>query len=76
MFPAVVPFAYCLLYMLQCGEYVLSPEFVSTYKKVNYNEAVSYWKLLQEPTSINIEDVMLLIFTGGVYDAKTQVNNR
>ena len=76
MFPAVVPVAYCLLYMLQSGEYILSPEFVSTFKKINYNEAVAYWGLLQEPSRITIDAVMLLIFSGGVYDSKSQENNR
>ena len=34
MFPAVVPFAYCVLFMLQSATYVLAPEFINSFKKV------------------------------------------
>ena len=76
LYPAIVPIAYCLMYMLQCGEYVLSPEFVSTFKKLNYSEAQTYWALLHKPQETSINDIFLLIFSGGGYESKFQSNNR
>ena len=76
MFPAVVPLHYCILYMLQGGEYVLSPDFVSTFRKVNYNESEAYWKLLHAPLETKIDDILLLVFNGTSYDSKSQLNNR
>ena len=64
MFPAVVPLHHCILYMLQGGEYVLSPDFVSTFSKVNYNESEANWKLLHAPLETKIDDILLLVFNG------------
>ena len=76
MFPAVVPLHYCILYMLQGGEYVLSPEFVSTFKKVNFNESEAYWRILHAPLETTIDDILVLIFNGASFESKTQLNNR
>jgi len=39
MHPAVVPVHYAILYMIQSGAYILSPDFISNFKKINLKEA-------------------------------------
>ena len=36
LFPLTVPLHYCILNMLQTDEYMLAPDCVSTYKKLDY----------------------------------------
>ena len=47
----------------QSAKYILSPEFVSSYKKVDFNEACIMWRLIHNPTSATIVDIMKLVFT-------------
>jgi hypothetical protein len=39
MHPAVVPIQYAILYMIQSGSYILSPDFISSFKKIDLLEA-------------------------------------
>lgn len=65
MFPVSVPLHFALLYMLQSGEYVLSADFVSVYRKLNFHEAQTYWKIINKPLETTMKDVMTLVFAQG-----------
>lgn len=53
------------LLQIQSGEYVLSADFVSTFKKVDFVEADILWRLIHEPASATIDDIIRLIFNSG-----------
>ncbi len=61
--PAVVPIDACLAYMIQSGSYSLSPEFVmSSYKKLDFAMAQTYWRMMHEPKSTTMDEVRNLMF--------------
>lgn len=62
-YPITVPVHYCILYMLQSTDYALSPDFVSTFKKVDHEEAEYYWGVLHDPIKATIADVMAIVFS-------------
>ena len=70
MHPAVVPFHYAILYMIQSGTYILSPDFVSNFKKIALNEALILWKMTFVPTDVKLHDVMALLFNPLSYGKK------
>jgi hypothetical protein len=49
--------------MLQSTDYALSPDFVSTFKKVDHEEAEYYWGVLHDPIKATIADVMAIVFS-------------
>jgi hypothetical protein len=73
LYPVIVPFHYALLYMLQSDDYTLSTEFVQSFKKLDFNESQTYWKLIWHPTSAKIADVLQLIFARRSYDRKVRL---
>jgi hypothetical protein len=77
LYPVIVPFHYSILYMLQSDDYTLSTEFVQSYKKLDFSESQTYWKLIWHPTSATISDVLQLIFDRRSYHRKVivQFNN-
>lgn len=70
MFPAVVPIHYALLYMLQSGNYILTPEFITNYKKVDFEEASALWQIVHDPKSTCISMIMKLVFDSRSYGKK------
>jgi hypothetical protein len=62
MHPAVVPVQFVVLYMIQSGSYILSPDFVSTFKKIALNEAAILWDMTFKPAQTTLADVMTLLF--------------
>ena len=62
MHPAVVPVHYAILYMIQSGAYILSPDFISNFKKINLKEAGILWNMTHKPGETVIDDVLTLIF--------------
>ena len=48
--------------MVQSGEYVLSPELVSTYKKVDLKEAETIWNVLFNPRDTTLDMIHCLVF--------------
>lgn len=70
MHPAVVPIHFCLLYMMQSGSYILSPDFISNFKKVDLNEAGILWKMTHKPSEVKLADVMTLLFNPLSYGRK------
>ena len=61
--PLTIPIHFGVLYMLQSDGYMLSPEFVSAYKKIDHEEAELYWNILNNPKNVTIEEVMALVFS-------------
>ena len=70
MHPAVVPFHCAILYMIQSGTYILSPDFVSNFKKIALNEALILWKMTFVPMDVKLHDVMALLFNPLSYGKK------
>jgi len=56
--------------MLQSGEYILSPDFVSQYKKLSLEETQSLWKIVHDPEGTTVSMVMKLVFDPRSYDPK------
>ena len=92
LWPLFFPIHYTILYMVmmtelfafhqnymiqvQSSDYILSPEFVSSYKKVDFEEACIMWRLIHHPTSATISDIMKLVFssTNSNYRCRYYVN--
>jgi len=70
MHPAVVPIHFIVLYMIQSGTYILSPDFVSNFKKIDLNEATVLWHMTFKPAETILEDVMTLLFNPLSYGKK------
>ena len=60
--PIIIPIHYTFLYMIQSGEYIFSPDFVSVYKKMHLEEAAALWSMIHFPTNTTMEMVKCLIF--------------
>lgn len=73
MHPAVVPLEYAVLYMIQSGSYILSPDFVSTYKKIALNEAKILWEMTHNPSDVCLQDVMTILFNPLSYGNKVSM---
>jgi hypothetical protein len=72
MHPAVVPVHYALLYMIQSGTYILSPDFISTYKKISLDEALVLWKMAHTPSETKLNDVLTVLFNPLSYGRKVR----
>ena len=70
MHPATVPIHYAVLYMIQSGSYILSPDFISTFKKIALNEAAILWGMTHNPQNVILDDVMTLLFNPLSYGVK------
>lgn len=57
---------------MQSEEYTLSTEFVQTYKKLDYKESTTIWKLIWHPQKAKISDIMVLVFDRRSYDKKVK----
>jgi hypothetical protein len=70
LWPVIAPPQFCLLYMVQCGEYILSPDFVSTYKKIDLHELEALWDMVHSPSKATISMIMKLVFDQRSYGKK------
>lgn len=70
MHPAVVPIHYAVLYMIQSGTYILSPDFISNFKKLALNEASILWEMTHNPAEVRLDDVLTILFNPLSYGAK------
>jgi hypothetical protein len=68
--PAVVPIQYAVLYMLQSGSYILSPDFISTFKKMDLHEAQILWHMVFLPQESTLQGVLSLLFDARSYGLK------
>ena len=48
--------------MIQGGDYVLSPDFISTYRKIDYDDADIMWNIVLHPTETTIKQLLSLLF--------------
>lgn len=60
--PVLFPIHFCILYMIQCAEYVLSPDFISTFKKIDFNESEIVWNLAHNPSEATLDMIYAVIF--------------
>lgn len=70
LWPAVVPIPYCLLYMLQSGEYIFTPEFITFYKKLDLEETTVMWEMIHNPSKTTLEMIVKLVFNPRSYTPK------
>lgn len=70
MWPAVVPIPYCLLYMLQSGEYIFTPEFITFYKKLDLGETTVMWQMIHHPSKCTLDMILKLIFNARSYSPR------
>lgn len=70
MHPAVVPIHFAVTYMIQSGAYILSPDFISTYKKLSLEEASILWKMTFLPDATTLRDVLSILFNPLSYGKK------
>lgn len=62
LFPLVVPIDFTLTYMVQSDTYILSPDFIATYKKINLDEAACLWKIVHDCEKTTVADIRKLLF--------------
>lgn len=41
----VIPIPYIIAYMIKSGNYILSPDFIATFKKRNFSDTTTLWRL-------------------------------
>lgn len=71
MFPFVVPIQYCIAYMIQSGNYILTPDFISVYRKFDFSEAEVLWDMIHHPLNATVNGVMKIIFDQRSYGKNT-----
>jgi hypothetical protein len=71
MYPAVVPLEYCFLYMLQSGLYILTAEYVSSGRKLDWDEARTLWDIVFNPKETTIDMVFKLLYDRRSYGSRT-----
>jgi hypothetical protein len=72
--PAVVPIQYAILYMLQSGSYILSPDFISSFKKMDLSEAQVLWNMVFSPQESTLQGVLSLLFDARSYGLKVSLD--
>lgn len=70
LMPIQFPVQVVLMYMVQCGDYVLSPEFISNFKKVDASQAEVLWETFHNPRSCTLEMIRTLIFNACSWDSR------
>ena len=62
LYPLVTPLRYTLLYAIQSGEYVPSPEWIRKYAKMEHPDAEALWCIIHNPKSATIEQTDTVFF--------------
>ena len=60
--PIRFPIQFVLLYMIQSSEYVLSSEFISTYKKIDCHDAETIWTMVHDPSNTTLDMIQQVLF--------------
>lgn len=68
LFPCIVPIDYVVMYMIQSGNYILTPDFISQYRKFDLEDASALWEMTHNPPGTDIEEVRRIIFDGRSYE--------
>lgn len=71
--PVVFPVQVVILYMIQCNEYVLSPEFISTFRKLDACQADVLWSMFFEPKNCTLEMIRTLLFNPCTWDSRVSL---
>jgi hypothetical protein len=64
LFPCVTPPPYVLLYMMQSGNYIPSPEWLKRYSKIETDEAQALWDIVFRAKHTTIADIKRIFFDG------------
>jgi hypothetical protein len=70
LWPAIVPPQYCLLYMIQSGGYILSPDFIACARKIDLREMEALWTMVHTPQKVTVDMVLKLVFDPRSYGFK------
>lgn len=70
--PCVPPLDFVLLYMIQSAAYVLTPDFISIYRKMDYGEATALWDIIHDPASTDINGIRSILFDARSYDKSSR----
>ena len=70
MMPIIVPVLFGVTYMIQSGNYILSPDFISSYRKIDLHEAEILWGMINKPKDTTVEGVRALLFDPRSYSPK------
>lgn len=72
--PAHFPLIYVLLYMIQSTEFVLSPEFAQSARKLDLSETEHLWSMIHDPESATVAQVAQVLFDPRTVDSKRFVH--
>lgn len=56
--------------MLQSGEYIFTPEFITFYKKLDLEETTVMWEMIHTPSSTTLDMILKLIFNPRSYSPR------
>jgi hypothetical protein len=70
LFPVIPEFEVVVMYMIQSEMYIFSPDFLQSVKKLDYDETKILWRLVFEPNSITLSEVMKIIYDPRGYGKK------
>ena len=56
--------------MLQSGEYIFTPEFITFYKKLDLEETTVMWSMIHNPSQSTLSMIMKLIFNARSYSPR------
>lgn len=60
--PCHVPLRYALLYAIQSGLYIPSPEWLKRFGKLEHSDSESMWKLVYTPSNVTIREIDSIFF--------------
>ena len=60
--PCHVPLRYALLYAIQSGLYIPSPEWLKRFGKLEHSDAQAMWNLIYTPSSVTIKEIDSIFF--------------
>ena len=71
LLPVQFPVQIVILYMIRCTEYVLSPEFISIFRKLDAAQAEALWTMYHAPKSYTLDMIFALIFNRSSWDSRS-----
>ena len=70
LLPVQFPVQIVILYMVQCTEYVLSPEFISNFQ-LDAAQAEALWTMYHTPKSCTLDMIRALVFNPKSWDSRS-----
>jgi hypothetical protein len=59
--------------MIQCGGYILAPDFIMCNRKLDLEDAESLWNLVHNPNDAVLSDICKLLFDPRSYGTKVLI---